>query len=88
LSQCDALILLLNDSNLRTQIYQMNEFLRYSIGTSRRRPIIPIEFGSSNDAVLADTPLADFQKLLIDPVGKPVADQRKPILDRLARIGK
>ena len=48
LSECDALVLLLNDNSLRTQIYQTNEFLRYSIRTSRRRPIIPIEFGSSN----------------------------------------
>jgi hypothetical protein len=84
LARADALLVIVGPEGLASgwQSEEIDRFLRQSLRSDMRKPLIPIVLAGGTD-VLAGSMLADFSAIVIEP-GRPLDELIGPVIARLS----
>ena len=85
LERSDALVIILSNRDFKIQEMQALEFLRLSLRTDLRKPIIPVVVSDVIE-LLQGSRFGDLQYVVIDPALKPLEPQFEPVLQRLLAL--
>jgi cellulose biosynthesis protein BcsQ len=86
LERSDALVTIITGHDFKIQETQALRFLRQSLRTDLRKPIIPVLVSGVGDDLLQGSRFGDLQYVVIDPTAKPLESQFEPVFQRLLTL--